>query len=589
MPHYSEELIEEVRSRNDIVDVISQYVRLKKRGSTHFGLCPFHNEKTPSFSVTQSKQMFYCFGCGAGGNVITFLMKYENFSFPEALESLAERAGISLPKEEMSEEQRGQAARRARLLEIQKETAVYFYHLLKSRGGERALAYFHDRGLRDETIRRFGLGYSSMYRDDLYRYLKQKGYDDGILKDSGVVYINEARGGQDKFWNRAMFPIMNVSGKVIGFGGRVMGDGEPKYLNSPETPIFDKSRNLYALNYARTSRKKGILLCEGYMDVITLHQAGFDNAVASLGTSFTSGHASLLKRYAKEVYLTFDSDAAGRKAALRAIPILKETGLTARVVNLSPYKDPDELIRALGAEGFQDRIDHAENSFLFSVRMMEDDYDLKDPEGKTDFFRAVAGRILEFPDELERENYIGAIAESYGVSFSQMRSLVRAEGTRGGIVPRQELRSGEKKKRTSEDGIRVSQKLLLTWLTEDERLFDRIRPYIGVEDFTDPVLNKIAGELFAQHEEGHLNPAGIISMFEEEEDQKEAASVFHARVVSVETQAEKEKALKDTVLRIKQNSVDHRLRSREPKDLAGLQKLAEEKKLLEELKSKHGI
>ncbi len=296
MPYFSDEIIEEVRSRSDIVDVISQYVRLARKGSTYFGLCPFHNEKTGSFSVSPNKQMYYCFGCGAGGNVFTFLMQYENFTFGEAMETLAERAGVELPKQEQSQAQRMEADRRARLLEIQKEAAKYFFMLLRSERGTQALSYFRKRGLSDETVRKFGLGYSDQYSDDLYRYLRQKGYEDEILKDSGLISFDERRGGHDKFWNRAMFPIMDVRGKVIGFGGRVMGEGEPKYLNSPETRIFDKSRNLYGLHLARSTKKQQLLLCEGYMDVIALHQAGFDNAVASLGTSLTNGHANLRRR-----------------------------------------------------------------------------------------------------------------------------------------------------------------------------------------------------------------------------------------------------------------------------------------------------
>lgn len=375
MPRYSDELIEEVRSRNDIVDVISQYVRLSKKGSTYFGLCPFHNEKTGSFSVSPNKQMYYCFGCHAGGNVFTFLMQYENYTFGEAMEALAERAGVDLPKQEYTAAQRQEADRRARLLEINKEAAKYFFVLLRGERGKRALDYFKKRALSDETIHKFGLGYSDQYSDDLYWYLRSKGYDDEILKDSGLVTIDEVRGGHDKFWNRAMFPIMDVHNKVIGFGGRVMGDGEPKYLNSPETKIFDKSRNLYGLNFARATKKPQLLLCEGYMDVIALHQAGFDNAVASLGTALTSGHANLLKRYTKEVYLTYDSDGAGIKAALRAIPILKEVGITTKIINMKPYKDPDEFIKALGAEAYQERIDQAENSFLFEVRMEEQQHE----------------------------------------------------------------------------------------------------------------------------------------------------------------------------------------------------------------------
>ena len=409
--YYPEELIEEIRSRNDIVDVISQYVRLSKKGSTYFGLCPFHNEKTGSFSVSPNKQMYYCFGCGAGGNVFTFLMEYENFTFGEAMEALADRAGVELPKQEYTSAQRQEADKRARLLEINKEAAKYFYMLLRGERGVRALSYFRKRELSDETMQKFGLGYSDQYSDDLYRYLRKKGYEDDILKESGLVSIDERRGGYDKFWNRAMFPIMDVHNKVIGFGGRVMGDGEPKYLNSPETPIFDKSRNLYGLNFARTTKKPQFLLCEGYMDVIALHQAGFDNAVASLGTALTAGHANLLKRYTKEVYLTYDSDGAGVKAALRAIPILKEVGITTKVINMRPHKDPDEFIKALGAEAYQDRIDHAENSFMFEIRILEQQYDMKDPESKSAFYHEVAKKLCSFTEKIERDIYIQAVAE----------------------------------------------------------------------------------------------------------------------------------------------------------------------------------
>ncbi len=421
MPYFSDEIIEEVRSRSDIVDVISQYVRLARKGSTYFGLCPFHNEKTGSFSVSPNKQMYYCFGCGAGGNVFTFLMQYENFTFGEAMETLAERAGVELPKQEQSQAQRMEADRRARLLEIQKEAAKYFFMLLRSERGTQALSYFRKRGLSDETVRKFGLGYSDQYSDDLYRYLRQKGYEDEILKDSGLISFDERRGGHDKFWNRAMFPIMDVRGKVIGFGGRVMGEGEPKYLNSPETRIFDKSRNLYGLHLARSTKKQQLLLCEGYMDVIALHQAGFDNAVASLGTSLTNGHANLLRRYTKEVYLTYDSDGAGVKAALRAIPILKEAGITAKIINMQPYKDPDEFIKALGAEAYQERIDNAENSFMFELRILEKQYDMQDPEGKTAFYNEAAKKLCGFTEKLERDNYIDAVARKYMLAAEDLQ------------------------------------------------------------------------------------------------------------------------------------------------------------------------
>ena len=366
--YYSDELVEEVRAKNNIVDVISGYVRIQKKGSNYFGLCPFHNEKSPSFSVSANKQMYYCFGCGAGGNVFTFLMEYENYSFQEAVKFLADRAGVSLPQEENTKQARARDSKRARLLEVNSEAARYFYYQLRGKTGQAGLAYLQKRALSQETIHRFGLGFANVSGDDLTRYLKSKGYEDKLIQEAGLATCDEKYGTHDKFWNRVMFPIQDGNNRVIGFGGRVMGDGKPKYLNSPETRIFDKSRNLYGLNLARSSRKPDIIICEGYMDVIALHQAGFSQAVASLGTALTSQQCLLLKRYTSQVLITYDSDEAGTKAALRAIPLLKEAGLTARVVNMKPYKDPDEFIRNLGAEAFQERLNEARNSFLFEVK-----------------------------------------------------------------------------------------------------------------------------------------------------------------------------------------------------------------------------
>ena len=351
MPIYSSEVIEEVVSRNDIVDVISGYIKLKKSGSSYVGLCPFHNEKSPSFSVSGTKQMYHCFGCGVGGNVITFVMEYENYTFPEAVKMLADRAGIALPVMEYSGEDRRERDIKTKLLEINKIAATFYYHQLKSPAGQSGLDYLKKRQLSDKTINTFGLGYAPQLTGDLYRMLKEKGYDDELLKESGLFTYE--KGIREKFWNRVIFPIMDINNKVIGFGGRVMGDGKPKYLNSPETKLFDKSKNLYGLNFARSSRKNNLIICEGYMDVISMHQAGFNQAVASLGTALTPGHARLMKRYTDNVLITYDSDEAGVKAALRAIPILKEAGLSTKVINMRPYKDPDEFIKALGTEAFQ--------------------------------------------------------------------------------------------------------------------------------------------------------------------------------------------------------------------------------------------
>ena len=589
--YYPEEIVEEVRSRNDIVDVISGYVKLQKKGSNYFGLCPFHNEKSPSFSVSPQKQMYYCFGCGAGGNVITFLMEYESYTFPEALKILADRAGVKLPEVEYSKEERIKADRRSILLEINKLAANYFYYQLHQPQGKMGYEYFRNRQLSDDTIRRFGLGFANKTSSDLYQYLRAKGYGDDILKDTGLVAVEE-RGTHDKFWNRVMFPIMDVNNRVIGFGGRVMGDGTPKYLNSPETLIFDKSRNLYGLNYARTSREKYILACEGYMDVIAMHQAGFTNAVASLGTAFTSQQAALLKRYTDTVILTYDSDGAGVRAALRAIPILKEVGISTRVLSLKPYKDPDEFIKNMGADAFRERIQAAQNSFLFEIDVLKRDFQREDPEEKTRFHNAVARKLLEFPEALERDNYIRAVAQAQFIPYEDLKRLVNHMGMQEGIQPaRTSKTSGDgygrdtdsRKKKEKDDGIRRSQRLLLTWLIERPELFEKIKGIVDAEDFKEPLYHQVAQMVFEDHEKGNLNPAAILNHFINDEEQyKEAAALFNASLQESLNNEEQKKAFLETVLKVKKNSLDEA--SRRATDIGQLQQIIREQAALKTLK-----
>lgn len=583
---YPEEVLEEVRTRSDIVDIISGYVRLQKKGSNLFGLCPFHHEKSPSFSVSPSKQMYYCFGCGASGNVITFVMEYENYSFQEAVQLLAERSGIQLPKMEYSKEQRAMADRRAALLAANKLAANYFYYQLKQPQGKAGYAYLAGRGLTDETIRRFGLGYANKVRDDLYRYLRSKGYEDAFLKDSGLVTIEE-RGTRDKFYNRVMFPIMDVNSRVVGFGGRVLGDGEPKYLNSPETALFDKSRNLYGLNYARTSRERHMFLCEGYMDVIAMQQAGFTNAVASLGTAFTERHAILLKRYTDQVILTFDSDGAGVKAALRAIPMLREAGLSARVLDMRPCKDPDEFMKTLGPEEFKKRAEHARNSFLFEIDVLKSGYDMGDPEQKTEFYNRAAEKLLEFSEALERDNYIQAVSREYMIPYDDLRALVNRLGLRGGPaassrpqrLSQEEAREARPapaaKRREKEEGIRSSERLLLTWLIEEPRLFDVIHGIIGPEDFVKPLYRAAAEAVFEAREAGEVKPAAILNRFiDDEGSYKEVAALFNASLDESLTNEEQKKAFSETVRRVKKNSLEHQIRR--AKGIDELQRLIKE-------------
>ena len=585
MAFYSDELIEKICEANDIVDVISQNVKLVKKGNSYFGLCPFHNEKSASFSVTPSKQMYYCFGCGAGGNVITFVRQYENYSFKEAVEYLADRVNIELPKTEYSEEEKKKADLRSQLLEVNKAAAKYYYYCLRENYGKRAYDYLKARELSDETIKKFGLGYAKTSNNALNSYLKKNGFKDEILRQSGLFKYDEKNGVYDKFWNRVIFPIMDVNSRVIGFGGRVMGDGEPKYLNSPETKIFDKSRNLYGLNFARTSRKNYIIICEGYMDVIALHQAGITNAVASLGTAFTYGHASLIKRYTDEVYLSYDSDGAGKKAALRAIPILKEAGLRIKVINMEPYKDPDEFIKNLGVDEYYKRIDNAINGFMFEIQCLESTYNLNDPEEKTEFHNAIAKKLTGFSEELERNNYIEAVAKKYSISYENLRKLVNKYGMT--IVNNNEIDNFETKKtsvtKNLNDGMYKSQKLILTWMIEDAKLYNIIKDYITPDDFTIDLYNKAALALYRQFETGKVNPSIIINQFENEEEQREVASLFNARLDNIETIEEKQKALKDTIIRVKKNSLDYKAKSKDANDIMNIQRIIEGKKMLEKL------
>lgn len=581
---YPEDVLEEVRSANDIVDVISETVKLQKKGSSYFGLCPFHNEKSPSFSVSPQKQMFHCFGCGEGGNVIHYIMEYENYSFPEAVKYLADRARITLPEVKYSEKNRREADMRGKLLEINKEAALYYVHQLRGPNGENARAYLKERQLYQEVINSFGLGYSNMKSDDLYRYLKDKGYDDNLLKKSGLFTYSGDK-VYDKFFNRVMFPIMDVNSKVIGFGGRVMGKGEPKYLNSPETDVFDKGKNLYGLHVARRSKKNNLIICEGYMDVISLHKAGFNQAVASLGTALTQGQAKLMKRYTDEVLITYDSDGAGRKAALRAIPILQEAGLKTRVVDMKPYKDPDEFIKALGSEAFQERLDNAVNSFMYEIMSLEEQYDLKDPDDKTGFFTEIARKIVQFPEELQRSNYIEAVASKYGISAQSLGKMVANYGNMQGLIS-QPVRSVRKEKENlkREDGVKSAQKILLTWLVNNQEYFPLISQYIQPDDFIEPLYNQVATQVFEQLNNGQLNLAEIMNRYSDSDEHNEVSALFYSELSDSLNLQEQERALNETVIKVKRNSLDWR--SRNAKEVSELQDIIKEQQALSKINIK---
>lgn len=584
MPWYSEEQIEEVRSRSDIVSVIGRYVRLKRTGSGYTGLCPFHNEKTPSFHVNPARQMYKCFGCGVGGNVLTFVMEYENLTFPEAMEMLAEQAGIDLPKQEMTAQQKQQEGIRLTLLEINKKAARYYFALLKSPRGKTGYDYLTGRGLTDETILHFGLGFAGQGGGELYQYLKKEGYSDQILKETGLFKMDE-RGVYDKFWNRVMFPIMDVNNRVIGFGGRVMGDAKPKYLNSPETKIFDKSRNLFGLNYAKRGKRNNMILCEGYMDVIALHQAGFTNAVASLGTAFTEQQANLIRRYTDEVLLTYDSDGAGVKAAMRAIPMLRRAGITGKVIHMEPYKDPDEFIKNLGADEFEKRIEEAQNSFFFEIEVTQRNYSMSDPDQKTKFIHEIARKLLVFEDKIQRNNYLEAVAARYNIKTEDLQQLVvrygnqMPSGYEEVMEERQQERLRKGRKKESREGISYSYRLLLSWLIEEPQLFRQISQWIKPEDFEEGLYRTVAKELYEQMEKDELEPARIIGHFTEVEEQNKVASMFQTSFGSEIQAEEKKKAITDLILKIKEHSLERQ--AGEVTDLNELQKLVQQKKMLQ--------
>ena len=558
---YPQEVVDQVIESNNIVDVIGSYVKLTKKGSTYFGLCPFHNEKTPSFSVTDNgnKQMYYCFGCHKGGTVLTFIMQYENVSYTDALKTLADRAGIALPKPDYSKEQEALSRKKDAILEVNKEAAKYFYHLLKSERGKNALKYLTDRGLSDETIRSFGLGYSDKYRDDLYQYMKTKGFTDDILKESGLFSIKETD-THDYFWNRVMFPSMDVRSKVIAFGGRVMGEGEPKYLNSPETICFNKRRTLYGLHAAKKHKGKELILCEGYMDVISLHQAGFTNAVASLGTALTEGHADILKRYTGNVVISYDSDTAGRDAALRAIPKLREAGLSVKVLDLSPYKDPDELIKAEGTDFFKERLKNAKNSLIFEIYCLQDQFDLNDPDEKTKFFNETAKRLSYIEDRLEQENYIQAVSKEFLIEYSMLKEKTKklslSNDNRQGFTTTPII---IKKKDETKTALAQCQKMVLSFLAEEPSFYDNVSDVIDESDFCLPPYDKTAQLLFSQLKAGKVNPNSIINAFEESDVQEEVADIFHDSFLKDISESDLQKTINDCIIRIRKNSIETQL------------------------------
>lgn len=417
------QIIQEITDKCDIVDFISKYVRLKRSSGEYVGLCPFHGEKTPSFHVSADKQLYHCFGCGEGGTIINFVMKMENLSFVEAVKFLGERVGVAIP--ETTDFDDKAAKRKQRLYEINKEAGRFFYSQLGTDEGKIAREYFNGRGLSKETIVKFGLGFAPDSWDKLFKHLKAKGFTEYEALDAGLIVKSQKGSVYDRFRNRVMFPIFDIRGNLIAFGGRVLDDSKPKYLNTNDTPVFDKSSNLFALNLAKKSNNKTFVVVEGYMDVITLHQYGIDTAVASLGTSLTDGHANLLKRYAEAVVLCYDSDEAGVKAANRGMEILSRHDIKTKIITLPGSKDPDEFCRKNGADAFLMAISGAKNPILYKIGNLKAKYDLNEPDQKVEFIKEAALELVKLNSQVEQEIYAKEISVSCDVSFESVMAQLK--------------------------------------------------------------------------------------------------------------------------------------------------------------------
>ena len=519
--------IDDLVARNPIEDVVGQYVQLKRSGANYFGLCPFHGEKTASFSVAPNKQIYYCFGCHKGGGVINFIMEIENLSYPDAVRFLAKRVGMEVPEDEQYQ---SRYKAQERLWKLCREAARFFHETLMSDQGKQARQYLTQRGLSKSTVTRFGLGFAPDQWTALTDEMIRRGYTRQELMDAGLVVSREKNGKTsyyDKFRNRVMFPIIDLRGNVIAFGGRVMDDSKPKYLNSPETGIFNKRKNLFALNIAKKSKQGRIILCEGYMDTITLHQYGFDCAVASLGTALTEEQVNLLSKYTEQVVLTYDSDAAGQDATRRAIPMLEKAGIQVKILRMEGAKDPDEYLKKFGADRFAVLLQGSENQAEYRLQTLQRQYDLTSDEQKVEFLQKAAQLIATFPNAVEREVYAGRAAQAVGIGLEAMKMEVsraykkrtnRAERRReqqllspaAAIQPKvRSIRYDNVRSAAAEEGI-------LYQVLREPALFDQAGDLTGSQ-FSVPVLGRAFDELKDRHERGLRVSLAVLEDFTPDE------------------------------------------------------------------------
>lgn len=562
---YPREVVDEVRLQNDIVEVISQYVPLKQKGSSYFGLCPFHNEKTASFSVNSEKQFYYCFGCGAAGNVFSFLMEMENCDFPEAMKRLADRAHIALPEPEKNAQAIAAEQLKQRLFDIHTTAGRFFYDCLQSEEGKEARAYLQKRQMDPRIARKFGIGYSPERYDALFKHLKEKGFSVSDILKTGLVLENkDGKGYHDRFRGRLMFPIFDVQGRVVGFGGRILAKGEPKYLNSPETILFSKSRNLYGLNFAKAVRKRELILVEGYMDMLSIYQAGFHNVVASLGTAFNQEHARTLKRFADDVILLYDSDEAGTNAALRAIPVLVKNGFRVKVTQVPDGKDPDEFIKAKGAAEFSKLLINAVHYISFEIACIQRKYNLKNPEHRVRFATEAAEILAKLDSEIERNVYLGEVSRVTGVEEEAIRSeigkLMRKEDEafqKEAERRQQNLKTYSIEGRKTEKGLMEAQRSLLYYCAQHQGVYDILKTIIEEDDFTEEVFRRAFGYIGGLwSSSGHVFPADLVSRFEETKEQKMVTEIFAVQLPA-ENGADMEKAINEQVRRLKRTKIDH--------------------------------
>ncbi len=494
-----ESFLEDLNSRTDILDLVSSYVSLTKKGSKYWGLCPFHSEKTPSFSVSPDKQMYYCFGCHKGGGAINFVMELEGLGFVDAVDLLARRAGLQMP--ETAAGDGSTRKKRERLLALNKEAARWFHANLTQPAARDGLDYLRRRGLSNRTITRFGLGYAPDGWDNLIRAMGEKGYEKADLMEAGLAVKNSNGRIYDRFRHRVMFPIIDVRGSVIGFGGRVLDDSQPKYLNSPDTLVFNKSRNLFALNIAKKSKQGRIILTEGYMDTIALHQAGFDCAVASLGTALTEDHVKLLGNYTKEVVISYDGDQAGLNAAQRAIGLLEKTGITVRVLRVTGAKDPDEFIKTYGSAAFAALLDGSANYIEYQLAQIQSKYDLDQDEQRLAYLQEAARLIARLDSPLEREIYGTRAAEAAKLTpaameeeirrlRAQSRRKARRTEERRAMSPALEAQPAERTLRYRDVGSARAEEGVVRLLMLDSDFFRQAQD-LDPEQFTSPALGKI--------------------------------------------------------------------------------------------------